>query len=152
MWRGWGTIPRCWLRAARGRTWYCHQQRQTRLYWRSWRCHGKTESDKATPWKKTGIWSWHWISSKKVTKSGSLPLRSGQEVWSANPPTHSCEKLVLLAKLDRRPWQTCPELQKRLRNGFGLREIASDLPHRGRSTQRVVRETTSEAGTYFVPC
>ena len=87
-------------------------------------------------------WSWQWISSKKDTKSGSSPLRS------ANPPTHSCEKLVLPAKSDRGPWQTCPELQKRLRNGFGPREIASDLSHHDRSTQRVVRGATSEAGTY----
>ena len=49
---------------------------------------------------------------------------------------------------DRRPWQTCPELQKRFRNRFGPREIASDLHHHDRSTQRVMRGTTSEAGTY----
>ena len=37
---------------------------------------------------------------QKGYKSGSPPLRSEQEVWSANPPTHSFEKLVLLAKSD----------------------------------------------------
>ena len=57
-------------------------------------------------------------------------------------------EIGLTSKIRSKAWQTCPELQKRLRNGFGLREIASDLPHRGRSTQRVVRGTTSEAGTY----